>query len=90
MCQFSRNQRIVAPLNFGDDLMRIIADRDRLRAEVETLRADAAKKDGLLARAYDMLDYVGCSPEGASKDIKMAETLKRDIDAARAAQGERG
>lgn len=54
--------------------------------EVEALRADAEKKDALLVRAHDMLGCVGCSPEGASKDIRMAKELQRDIDAARAAQ----
>ena len=72
------------------DAVQFMQERDAARAEVEALRADAEKKDALLVRAHDMLGYIGCSPEGASNDVRMAEELQRDIDAARAAQGELG
>jgi hypothetical protein len=61
----------------------------RLRAEVEALRADAQTKDALLDRAHDLLEFIGCSPEGARNDILMAKMLQRDIDAARAVQGDK-
>ena len=73
--------------SYADENQRISDERDRLRAEVAALRADAQTKDALLDRAHDLLEFIGCSPEGARNDILMAKTLQRDIDAARAAQG---
>lgn len=48
-------------------------------ATITRLESEKREMRGLLARANELLDCIGCSPEGVNQDIANAEALQRDI-----------